>query len=60
MTPRRLHADTEWGGRHIESGSNIVFSNGALDPWHGGGVLASLSDTLVAVELPEVCGFAMF
>jgi len=29
---------------------------GLLDPWHGGGVLESLSDTLVAVILPGVRG----
>ena len=26
-------------------------SNGAMDPWHGGGVLQSLSDTLVAIVI---------
>jgi lysosomal Pro-X carboxypeptidase len=52
---RRDHATIEWGGRNIGAGSNIVWSNGLLDPWHGGGVLASISDTLVAVVIPEVC-----
>ena len=31
--------------------SNIIWSNGLLDPWHGGGYLNSLSDTLPAVVL---------
>lgn len=37
VTPRPLWATTQWGGRRITAGSNIVFSNGLLDPWHGGG-----------------------
>ena len=41
------------GGRRLEAASNIVFTNGLLDPWSGGGVLESLSDTLVAVVIPE-------
>lgn len=28
-------------------------SNGLLDPWHGGGVLQDVSDTLVAVIIPD-------
>lgn len=34
--------------------SNIVFSNGLLDPWHGGGVMRDISDTLVSLVIPEV------
>ena len=41
------------GGRHIEAASNIVFSNGLLDPWSSGGVLWNISDSLVAVIIPE-------
>ena len=51
---RRDWATIEWGGRQITSSSNIVFSNGLMDPWHGTGVLEDLSDTLVAVIIPEV------
>jgi len=37
------------GGVNLSGGSNIVFSNGDLDPWSGGGVLQNLSDTLIAI-----------
>jgi len=45
---------THWGGwTAIAATSNIIFSNGLLDPWHTSGVLQSLSDTLVAIVIPE-------
>ena len=36
--------DTYYGGTHIESHSNIIFSNGLLDPWSGAGVYAKGMD----------------
>ena len=33
--------------------SNIVFTNGARDPWSVGGVNASLSASVVALWVPE-------
>ena len=33
MTPRPMWATVEWGGKRIETASNIVFSNGLFDPW---------------------------
>ena len=35
MTPRPMWATVEWGGKRIETASNIVFSNGLFDPWCG-------------------------
>jgi hypothetical protein len=54
VTPRRLWATIEWGGKAIGAASNIAFSNGLLDPWHGGGVLRDVSDSLPAIIIPEV------
>jgi lysosomal Pro-X carboxypeptidase len=39
VVPRPMWAAINWGGRNIQTASNIVFSNGKLDPWSGGGVL---------------------
>jgi pimeloyl-ACP methyl ester carboxylesterase len=33
--------DTYYGGRRLESYSNIIFSNGLLDPWSSAGVYSS-------------------
>ncbi|XP_076261393.1 lysosomal Pro-X carboxypeptidase [Rhynchophorus ferrugineus] len=43
----------EFGGKDIGTASNIVFSNGLLDPWSSGGVLRNISDTAVAVIIPD-------
>uniref|UniRef100_A0A7S3VQE0 Lysosomal Pro-X carboxypeptidase n=1 Tax=Dunaliella tertiolecta TaxID=3047 RepID=A0A7S3VQE0_DUNTE len=53
VTPRRLWATEEWGGKKIGSASRIAFSNGLLDPWHGGGVLQDIGNELHAIIIPE-------
>ena len=42
-----------WGGKDLSALSNVVFSNGNYDPWSGGGVLESQSDTLIAVHVDQ-------
>lgn len=42
-----------YGCRELSTVTNIVFSNGLLDPWSSGGVLRNLSDSAVAIIIPE-------
>merc|ERR1711957_191490 len=35
--------------KRLESSSNMVFSNGRLDPWHAGGVLHNVSSSVRAI-----------
>ena len=46
VTPRKEWARVMLGGKRIDQASNILFSNGEYDPWHNGGILANLSDTV--------------
>ena len=43
VAPDPLYASRAWGGKRISwppsALTNAVFSNGLLDPWHGGGFL---------------------
>lgn len=44
-----------YGGYGVATwGSNIVFSNGALDPWHGGGILTATAPAVETVLIPDV------
>lgn len=49
VTPRKDWARIGLASKNLHMATNIVFSNGRLDPWHGGGVLQNISDSVVAV-----------
>jgi lysosomal Pro-X carboxypeptidase len=52
VTPRPYWILQQFGGRNDwKDATNIVFSNGNLDPWSGGGVLQSINPTVVAIEV---------
>ncbi|KAF9591422.1 hypothetical protein IFM89_004120 [Coptis chinensis] len=58
VEPRRHWITTEFGGHDIKMvlkrfGSNIIFFNGLRDPWSGGGVLKSISKSLIAIVAKE-------
>ncbi|GAB4847137.1 hypothetical protein Ancab_026148 [Ancistrocladus abbreviatus] len=54
VKPRPRWITTQFGGHQFNvtcknSGSNIIFANGLLDPWSGGSILQNVSDTVVAL-----------
>ncbi|KAJ8872771.1 hypothetical protein PR048_026387 [Dryococelus australis] len=53
VRPSRTEGITLYGGRDISTASNIVFTNGLLDPWSGLGVLENVSETAVAFVMPD-------
>lgn len=53
VQPRPYWAPLNLASKDLQAASNIVFSNGQLDPWHGGGVLVNQSATVVAILIPN-------
>ncbi|NXF85330.1 PCP carboxypeptidase, partial [Eubucco bourcierii] len=53
VRPRPSWILSMYGGKNISSHSNIVFSNGGLDPWSAGGVTQNITDSLVAVVISD-------
>ncbi|XP_057806826.1 uncharacterized protein LOC131021584 [Salvia miltiorrhiza] len=58
VKPRPTWITTEFGGHGFKHaletfGSNIIFSNGLLDPWSGGSVLEDVSESIVALVTEE-------
>ena len=58
VKPRPEWTQTYFGGNpkdpaqpFRDSASKIIFSNGLLDPWHGGGFLSDISDDMPAIIL---------
>ncbi|XP_061538608.1 lysosomal Pro-X carboxypeptidase [Phycodurus eques] len=51
VRPRADWAGLVFGGKNIASHSNIIFSNGGLDPWSSGGVTHNVSASLVSIMI---------
>ena len=48
VIPRSEWPVIYYGGKNIQAHSHIVFTNGDLDPWSGGGVLVNITEKLPA------------
>jgi lysosomal Pro-X carboxypeptidase len=43
-----------WSGAdHLKASSNIIFSNGDLDPWHGSGVTENIGSSIYALLIKD-------
>jgi len=51
VTPRPYYAIDAYGGKQLAAASNIVFSNGMLDPWRGGGIVDDINESVKAVVM---------
>lgn len=51
VVPRNAWMATHFFTTGLKGVSNIVFSNGNLDPWMGGGITTNISSNLVAVVI---------
>lgn len=43
----------EYGGKNLRYSSNIVFSNGLMDPWSCGGVMQNVSKNILVVNITD-------
>lgn len=52
-TPRPYWMHVSYGGRELKGASNIVFTNGRLDPWNSGGVSTASDPSIATVWIDD-------
>ncbi|XP_013097399.2 lysosomal Pro-X carboxypeptidase [Stomoxys calcitrans] len=53
VKPKLNDITLRYGGKNVRDISNIIFSNGLLDPWSGGGVLQTDNEAIHIIIIPE-------
>lgn len=53
VVPDPVEASLSYWSADFKAASNIVFSNGLLDPWHAGGVLEDVNPTVKALLVKD-------
>ena len=53
IEPRPYWYVNYYGTDKLDASSNIIFSNGELDPWRGGGVNKSFSNSVIAIYIEQ-------
>ncbi|XP_071949074.1 lysosomal Pro-X carboxypeptidase-like [Antedon mediterranea] len=53
VTPRPKWIPVQFWAKDLEMATNIIFSNGLLDPWSAGGVLDEISDDITTILIPD-------
>ncbi|XKL62403.1 hypothetical protein PGB90_002236 [Kerria lacca] len=53
MYPQKYKIEKLYGGKKLNAISNIIFSNGELDPWMSGGVTYAMSPTIYPVVISK-------
>lgn len=53
IEPKLNDISLRYGGKNLRFTSNIIFSNGLLDPWSGGGVLQTDNYKIDIIIIPE-------